>query len=68
MRTNREHRRRGASQGAGLDEGEQAQLDWRRANMHAAEGHAGSVPRGNQLPERESLGHRQREYERILGH
>jgi hypothetical protein len=68
MRTNREPTHRGASQRAGLDRGEQAQLEWRRTNMHAAEGHSGSIPRGNQLPERENLSHQRREYERVLGH
>ena len=68
MTTNREHTHRGAPQRAGLDRGEQAQLEWRRANMHAEEGHAGSIPRGNQLPERESLSNRRNEYERVLGH
>ncbi|MFL5908255.1 MAG: hypothetical protein ACJ75Z_11760 [Solirubrobacterales bacterium] len=68
MTTNREHTDRGAPQRAVREQGEQAQLDWRRANMHAAEGHAGSIPRGNQQCERENLGHRRIEYERVLGH
>ena len=36
--------------------------------MLRAEGHAGSIPRGNPRAEQESLGHRLREYERLLGH
>jgi hypothetical protein len=36
--------------------------------MQAAEGHAGSIPRGNQEAEHENLGHRLHEYERLLGH
>jgi hypothetical protein len=36
--------------------------------MHADEGHAGSVPRGNQQPEREILGSHRIEWERVLGH
>ena len=47
---------------------QQRQLDQRRESMQAAEGHAGSIPRGNQQPEHETLGHRRREYERLLGH
>jgi hypothetical protein len=46
----------------------QDHLDRRRAEMHAAEGHAGSIPRGNQRTERENLGHRRGEWERLLGH
>ena len=68
MTTNREPGGRGTPQRAARMQGEQAQLDWRRANMHAAEGHAGSIPRGNQEPERENLGHRRNEYARVLGH
>jgi hypothetical protein len=36
--------------------------------MQAAEGHAGSIPRGNQPPEEDSLGNRRGEWERLLGH
>jgi hypothetical protein len=36
--------------------------------MHAAEGHAGSIPRGNQHAEDENLGHRRRAWDRLLGH
>jgi hypothetical protein len=44
------------------------QLELRRAEMHAAEGHAGSIPRGNQEPEQEPLGQRRHEWDRVLGH
>jgi hypothetical protein len=43
-------------------------LEERRMRMHAAEGHAGSIPRGNQEAEHESVGQRRREWERLLGH
>ena len=43
-------------------------LETRRAEMYAAEGHAGSIPRGNQEPEHEPLGQHRREWERVLGH
>ena len=66
MTTNRERRRRGAPQRAA--ERDQHELDRRRAEMQAAEGHAGSIPRGNQRPERENLGHRRGEWDRLLGH
>jgi hypothetical protein len=46
----------------------QMRLESRRAEMYAAEGHAGSIPRGNQDAEREPLGQRKAEYERVLGH
>jgi hypothetical protein len=36
--------------------------------MHAAEGHAGSVPRGNQQPEREIMGSHRIAWDRVLGH
>jgi hypothetical protein len=36
--------------------------------MQAAEGHAGSVPRGNQQPEREIMGSHRIAWERVLGH
>ncbi len=68
MTTNREQKRRGARQRARTDTSEQGQLDRRRAEMHAAEGHAGSIPRGNQHAEDENLGHRRREWDRLLGH
>jgi hypothetical protein len=66
MTTNRERRRRGAPHRA--EERDQDELDRRRAEMQAAEGHAGSIPRGNQQPERENLGHRRGEWDRLLGH
>jgi hypothetical protein len=65
MTTNRERRKRGAPQRAPR---QQEPLEKRRARMHAAEGHAGSIPRGNQRTERENLGHRRGEWERLLGH
>jgi hypothetical protein len=66
MTTNREVTERGAPQRARHHE--DPQLERRRADMHAAEGHAGSIPRGNQRAERESIGQRWEEYERLLGH
>jgi hypothetical protein len=36
--------------------------------MQAAEGHAGSIPRGNQQPEREVMGSHRIEWDRVLGH
>jgi hypothetical protein len=65
MTTNRE---RGAPKRAKTDPTEQAQLERRRADMHAAEGHAGSVPRGNQQPEREIMGSHRIAWDRVLGH
>jgi hypothetical protein len=44
------------------------QLENRRAEMYAAEGHAGSIPRGNQQAEREILGSHRIEWDRVLGH
>ena len=67
MTTNREQRR-GARQRTRTDLTDQGQLDRRRAEMNAAEGHAGSIPRGNQRAEDENLGHRRREWDRLLGH
>ena len=67
MTTNREGIQRGARQRA-RDSAEQGQLDRRRADMHAAEGHAGSIPRGNQRAEKDNLGHRRHEWDRLLGH
>ena len=43
-------------------------LQERRMRMHAAEGHSGSIPRGNQEPEDDSVGQRRWEWERLLGH
>lgn len=66
MTTNREQRRRGASQRAPqmTEEG----LDRRRAEMQATEGHAGSIPRGNQQEEREIMGSHRISWDRVLGH
>jgi hypothetical protein len=43
-------------------------LEERRMKMHAAEGHAGSVPRSNPELEHGKIGERRGEYERLLGH
>ena len=43
-------------------------LEQRRNDMHAAEGHAGSVPRSNPDLEHDKIGERRGEYERLLGH
>ena len=67
MTTNRERTKRGAPDLA-PERTKHRPLEERRARMHAAEGHAGSIPRGNQEPEHESVGHRRREWERLLGH
>ena len=50
------------------EKSEQHRLDRRRAEMQAAEGHAGSIPRGNQPTEQDHLGHRRGEWDRVLGH
>jgi hypothetical protein len=68
MTTNRERRRRGARQRASGQQSKQNQLDRRRADMQAAEGHAGSIPRGNQTTEHDNIGQRRHEWERLLGH
>jgi hypothetical protein len=68
MTTNRERTERGARQRAQAETAEQGRLDRRRADMQAAEGHAGSIPRGNQQAEDENLGHRRNEWDRLLGH
>ena len=68
MTTNRKQTQPGARQRAQKERDEQRQLDQRRESMQAAEGHAGSIPRGNQDAEHENLGHRLHEYERMLGH
>jgi len=68
MPTNRERKRRDAPRRARSPQEVQSQLDHRRARMQAAEGHAGSIPRGNQPAESEVLGHRWWEYQRVLGH
>lgn len=68
MTTNREQTQRGAEQRAQNEKAAQARLDRRRADMQAAEGHAGSIPRGNQQPESENVGNHRHELERLLGH
>ncbi len=67
MSTNRHRRERGTRQRA-HETTTQEELDRRRAEMQAAEGHAGSIPRGNQRTEHENLGHRRGEWDRLLGH
>ena len=67
MTANRQHTQSGARQRAQTD-GRQDHLDRRRADMHAAEGHAGSVPRGNQQQEREIMGSHRIAWDRVLGH
>jgi hypothetical protein len=68
MTTNREQEARGASHRAGTKTEHPADLERRRAEMYAAEGHAGSVPRGNQQPEREIMGSHRISWDRVLGH
>ncbi len=68
MTTNREQTKRGAEQRTHKEKTVQARLDRRRADMQAAEGHAGSIPRGNQQPEKENVGNRRGEWDRVLGH
>ncbi len=67
MAPNRERPRRGEVHRAKKTDME-LHLETRRAEMYAAEGHAGSIPRGNQEPEHEPLGQRRHEWERVLGH
>ena len=67
MTTTREMKR-GAEQRAQDEMTVQSRLDRRRADMQAAEGHAGSIPRGNQEAENENVGSRHREWDRLLGH
>ena len=67
MSMKRQRRERGASQRP-PEQKDRGQLEQRRAEMHAAEGHAGSIPRGNQRTEQENVGHRRGEWERLLGH
>jgi hypothetical protein len=43
-------------------------LEERRMRMHAAEGHAGSIPRANPDMEPDKAGERRHEYDRLLGH
>jgi hypothetical protein len=68
MRTNREQMKRGAEQRAHDEKTAQARLDRRRASMHEAEGHAGSIPRGNQETENDNVGNRRQDWDRLLGH
>jgi hypothetical protein len=68
MTSNRERRGRGAIHRARAKTDNQMQLETRRAEMYAAEGHAGSIPRGNQEPEHDPLGQRRHEWDRVLGH
>lgn len=70
MHANRDTDRRGATHRAHGEPDGAAQLDARRRRdeMHAAEGHSGSVPRGNQQTEREILGSHRIEWDRVLGH
>jgi hypothetical protein len=68
MTPNRERSRRGAVHRAKRRTDTQLRLEVRRAEMYAAEGHAGSIPRGNQEPEHEPLGQRRHEWDRVLGH
>ena len=68
MSSNREKPGRGAIYRARAKTDTEVRLETRRAEMHAAEGHAGSIPRGNQKPEREILGSHHIEWDRVLGH
>ncbi len=67
MTTNREQTKRGGRQRAPAT-ASQEPLESRRSRMQAAEGHAGSVPRGNQQPEREIMGSHRIAWDRVLGH
>jgi hypothetical protein len=68
MTMNREPTPRGQPRRTRGNAAEQGRLERRRAEMHAAEGHAGSIPRGNQSTEKENMGHRRLEWDRLLGH
>jgi len=68
MTTNRSRRHRGAAHRARAKSADEIRLEDRRAEMYAAEGHAGSIPRGNQQPEREIMGSHRIEWDRVLGH
>jgi hypothetical protein len=68
MSSNRQQRERGATHRPKTRTEREMKLETRRAEMYAAEGHAGSVPRGNQQPEREILGSHRIEWDRVLGH
>ena len=68
MSPNRGRAPRGATHRARNRTGRELRLETRRAEMYAAEGHSGSIPRGNQQPEREILGSHRIEWDRVLGH
>jgi hypothetical protein len=68
MASSRERPGRGTTHRAARKTDTQMHLETRRAEMYATEGHAGSIPRGNQEAEREPLGQRRREWDRVLGH
>ena len=68
MTSNRERAGRGAVHRAHTQSEEKTPLGRRRAEMHAAEGHAGSIPRGNQEAEREIMGSHRIAWDRVLGH
>ncbi|HEY6673123.1 MAG TPA: hypothetical protein VIZ91_11530 [Solirubrobacterales bacterium] len=68
MTSNREQTARGAARRRRTQPDQETHLERRRAEMHAAEGHAGSIPRGNQEPEQGDLGRRRHEWDRVLGH
>jgi hypothetical protein len=60
--------RRGTQASASREARVESALRERRNSMQTAEGHAGSVPRGNPEREDRNVGHRRAEYERVLGH
>jgi hypothetical protein len=68
MSSNREALRRGATHRTRTRTDSELRLETRRAEMYAAEGHSGSVPRGNQQTEREILGSHRIAWDRVLGH
>ena len=68
MTSSREQTARGTARRTRTQPDQETQLERRRAEMHAAEGHAGSSPRGNQEPEQDDLGQRRHEWDRVLGH
>jgi hypothetical protein len=68
MSSNRDKTGRGATHRTRRPIETHAHLEQRRAEMHAAEGHAGSIPRGNQQPEREIMGSHHIAWDRVLGH
>lgn len=68
MSSNRERTERGATYRTKPKTDREMRLENRRAEMYAAESHAGSIPRGNQQPEREILGSHRIEWDRVLGH